>query len=221
MSRPYWIVAILLTVAAWALSAWLYPSLPERIPTHWNIHGQVDGYGDKQWAVFLFPAMMIVFLILFAFLPALSPKHFEVDTFRSTYLYILVLLTAMFVYMHGVILVATWQEVHGGPKVMDLGRAIFGGIFLFFALLGNVMGKVRKNFYIGIRVPWTLASDRVWNDTHRLAAWLMVLGGVIGFLIVIAGLPMVAAIGVLIVTAAVPVLYSFFHYKALERRGAL
>ena len=60
---------------------------------------------------------------------------------------------------------------------MDIGRAMIGGMFLFFALLGNVMGKVRKNFYIGIRVPWTLASDRVWNDTHRLAAWMMVAGG--------------------------------------------
>ena len=70
---------------------------------------------------------------------------------------------------------------------MDIGRALIGGMFLFFALLGNVMGKVRKNFYIGIRVPWTLASDRVWNDTHRLAAWLMVGGGILGFLLVILG----------------------------------
>ena len=131
--------------------------------------------------------MMIVFLVLFAFLPALSPKHFEVDTFRSTYLYIMVLITALFAYMNGVILLATWQELREGNKFMDIGRALIGGMFLFFALLGNVMGKVRKNFYIGIRVPWTLASDRVWNDTHRLAAWLMVAGGIIGFLVVILG----------------------------------
>ena len=94
-------------------------------------------------------------------------------------------------------------------------------MFLFFALMGNVMGKVRKNFYIGIRVPWTLASDRVWNDTHRLAAWLMVAGGIIGFLLVIAGLPLLVAIGVMIVTLLIPVVYSFVHYKALERCGAL
>ena len=103
---------------------------------------------------------------------------------------------------------------------MDIGRALIAGMFLFFALLGNVMGKVRKNFYIGIRVPWTLASDRVWNDTHRLAAWLMVAGGIIGFLLVIAGLPIVWSIGVLLVTFLIPVVYSFVHYKALERQGA-
>jgi uncharacterized membrane protein len=221
MSRPYWIIAGLLTVAAWALAAWLYPGLPQRVPTHWNIEGKVDGWGDKSWATFLVPGMMIAFLVLFAFLPALSPKHFEVDSFRSTYLYILVLLTALFFYMNGVILLATWQEVREGPKFMHIGRALIGGIFLFFALLGNVMGKVRKNFYIGIRVPWTLASDRVWNDTHRLAAWLMVLVGVIGFLLVIAGASPIVAIGLLIGSMLILVLYSFIHYKSLERRGAL
>ena len=83
-----------------------------------------------------------------------------------------------------------------------------------------MMGKVRKNFYIGIRVPWTLASDRVWNDTHRLAAWVMVAAGVIGFLLVIAGASPIVAIGLLIGSMLIPVVYSFIHYKSLERRGA-
>ena len=122
--------------------------------------------------------------------------------------------------MNGVILLATWQELREGNKFMDIGRAMIGGMFLFFALLGNVMGKVRKNFYIGIRVPWTLASDRVWNDTHRLAAWLMVAGGILGFLLVIS-VPFAWLIGVMLVTFLIPVVYSFVHYKALERRGAL
>jgi uncharacterized membrane protein len=221
MSRPYWIIAGLLTLAAWALAAWLYPSLPQRVPTHWNIEGKVDGWGDRSWATFLLPGMMIAFLILFAFLPALSPKHFEVDSFRSTYLYIMVLTTGLFAYMNGVILLATWQEVREGPKFMDIGRALIGGIFLFIAFLGNVMGKVRKNFYIGIRVPWTLASDRVWNDTHRLAAWVMVAVGVTGFLLVISGVSPIVAIGLLIGSMLIPAVYSFIHYKSLERRGTL
>ncbi len=221
MSRPYWIIAGLLTLAAWALAAWLYTGLPQRVPIHWSIEGKVDGWGDKSWATFLMPGMMIAFLILFAFLPALSPKHFEVDSFRSTYLYIMVLTTGLFAYMNGVILLATWQEVREGPKFMDIGRVMMAGIFLFFALLGNVMGKVRKNFYIGIRVPWTLASDRVWNDTHRLAAWMMVAVGVIGFLLIIAGVSPVVAIGLLIGSMLIPMVYSFIHYKSLERHGTL
>ena len=84
-----------------------------------------------------------------------------------------------------------------------------------------MIGKVCKNFYIGIRVPWTLASDRVWNDTHRLAAWVMVAVGVIGFLLVIAGASPIVAIGLLIGSMLIPVVYSFIHYKSLERRGTL
>ncbi|MDR3619984.1 MAG: DUF1648 domain-containing protein [Paludisphaera borealis] len=221
MNRSYWIIAIVLTAFTWGVSAWFYPGLPQTIPTHWNIHGKVDGYGDKRWALFLMPLGTTAMLVLFRFLPALSPKQFEVDSFRSTYLFILVAIAGLFAYLQVMILLTTWQEVRGGDKWFDVGRALMGGMFLFFGLMGNVMGKVRKNFYIGIRVPWTLASDRVWNDTHRLAAWLMVLGSVVGLVIVLTGLPLPLAFGVLMASALIPVVYSFFHYKALERRGAL
>ena len=77
----YWIVALLLVAASFAAPAWLYPSLPDRYPTTVNIEGQVNGYGGKS-ALFMFPLMMIPLLLLFYFLPALSPKHFEVNAFR-------------------------------------------------------------------------------------------------------------------------------------------
>jgi uncharacterized membrane protein len=150
----------------------------------------------------------------------LSPKQFDVTSFRPTYLYIMVLCIGLFAYMDGVILYVTRQAVRKEATI-DLGRAFIAGMFLFFALLGNVMGKVRKNFYIGVRVPWTLASDRVWNDTHRLAAWVFVAAGVIGFGMIILGVPIIYPIVVLVLSAVVPVIYSFVHYKSLERRGAL
>ena len=203
MTRIYWIIAFLLVAIATAATAWLYSSLPEQIPTHWNIRGEVDGYGGK-WTLFMFPVMMVGMLVLFYFLPALSPRHFEVDTFRSTYLYIMVLVVGLFAYMDGVMLYVVHQTVAKQPTV-DLGRAFLAGLFLFFGLMGNVIGKVRKNFYIGVRVPWTLASDRVWNDTHRLAAWIWVAAGVIGFAMIVLGAPIMAAFAVLIVSAFIPV----------------
>jgi uncharacterized membrane protein len=87
--------------------------------------------------------------------------------------------------------------------------------------MGNVIGKVRKNFYIGIRVPWTLASDRVWNDTHRMAGWLWVGAGILGFGLIVLRAPIYFAIVLLVAAGLIPVVYSFLHYKALERRGAL
>jgi uncharacterized membrane protein len=151
----------------------------------------------------------------------MSPKDFKIEPFASTFQFITVAMIGMFAYIHGAILLATWKEVHGEGRTFDLTRALFGGIFLFLALLGNVMGKVRRNFWVGVRVPWTLASDRVWNDTHRLAAWTMVAGGLGGFILIAGGFSIVAAFALLIVSVLVPIVYSFIHYKALERHGEL
>jgi uncharacterized membrane protein len=214
MTRLYWTLALAFTLAAFAASAWLYPQMPERIPIHWNIHGHVDGYGSKALGLFLMPGAMVVILALFAALPWLSPRHFEVSSFRSITLYLMVVVTGLFGVVHAFTLYAA---VHGGR---DLGNLLAAAIFLFFALIGNVLGKVRPNFYIGVRTPWTLASQRVWADTHRLAAWLFVAGGLLGFALALLGW-VVVAFSVVMVAALVPVLYSLFHYKRLERRGEL
>ena len=89
------------------------------------------------------------------------------------------------------------------------------------ALLGNVMGKVRRNFYVAIRTPWTLADERVWNTTQRLAAKTLVLGGVAGLILVLAGArPWLFLIPVL-AGAFVPAIYSLVYYKQLERSGEI
>jgi uncharacterized membrane protein len=219
MTRVYWTIAFLLVAASVVAPAWLYPGLPDRIPTHWNIRGEVDGYGGK-WTLFAWPMIMVGMLVLFYFLPALSPRHFEVDAFRPTYLYIMDIVLGLFAYMQGVLLYTVYQSANGGAAV-DLGRGFMAGLFLFFALLGNQIGKVRKNFYIGVRTPWTLANDRVWNDTHRLAAWVMVAAGLIGFVLTILNVPIMISLIILIGSALVPVIYSFIHYKTMERAGQL
>jgi uncharacterized membrane protein len=213
MTRVYWTVGVALTVAALAASGYFYGRLPESIPTHWNIHGQVDGHGPR-WTIFIMPAVMVAVLGLFRGLPWLSPKGFEVDSFRRTYLFVMATVVGLFAYMYGVILYAT---IHEG---VDPGRVLIGGIFLFIVFLGNVMGKLRRNFYIGVRTPWTLASERVWVDTHRLAGWTMVAGGLIGFVLAIAGW-LVPAFVVLMVACVIPALYSLVLYKRLERAGQL
>lgn len=214
-------LSIALVVLAFAASIALYPRLPDTIPTHWNIRGEVDGHGAKHWAVFLMPITMAAFLTFFWLLPWMSPKDFEIEPFASTFRFIMFTVIALFAYMHGVILLATWKEVHGAGRWFDLGRALSAGIFLFFALLANVLGKVRRNFWVGVRTPWTLASERVWNDTHRLAAWTMVAGGLGGFAMIVCGLSVVAAFVPFMISLLIPLVYSFVHYKVLERRGEL
>ncbi len=213
-------LAIGLTVGTIVVSVVLYPNLPEKIPTHWNLQGKVDGYGSKPLGLFLLPATMVGFLALFKLLPWLSPKDCEIEPFKTTFQFIMVAALGMFAYIHIVAMLFTWRQV-AGRDPFDMTRVLFGGMFLFFALIGNVLGKVRKNFYVGVRVPWTLASDRVWNDTHRFAAWTMVGGSVMGFLIFVTGVPVVWSFAVLLASLLSPVVYSFVHYKKLEKEGAL
>ncbi|HEV8702926.1 MAG TPA: DUF1648 domain-containing protein [Candidatus Polarisedimenticolia bacterium] len=215
MTRVYYVVSAALVAAALGASLVFYPQLPETIPMHWDLNGQVDGYGPKAVALFLMPALMVGMIGLFRILQWLSPRHFEVDSFRATYLYIMVLVVAFFAYVHGAIV---WSA---RSDAADPVRILFGGIFLLLAFLGNVLGRVRRNFWIGVRTPWTLASERVWNDTHRLAARLFFAVGLLGAVAVFLGVPFVAALVVFSTGILVPVVYSLVLYKRLAGRGEI
>jgi uncharacterized membrane protein len=215
MTRNHFIAGAVLIAAVLAATAIAYPHLPAQVPTHWDAHGNVNGWSAK-WTLFAIePGIMAGILLLFAVLPWLSPKHFEVDSFRSTYLYIMVIILALMAYIHALILAA------GLSWPFEMNRAIEGGISLLIALLGNVMGKVRRNFYVGIRTPWTIASERVWNATHRFAAKTLVIGGIAG--LIAAGLraPFWLPIAAILAGALVPAVYSLVCYKQLEHRGEL
>jgi uncharacterized membrane protein len=161
------------------------------------------------------PTVMAGLVVLTLVLPWLSPRGFRVESFRKVYEYLMALVVVLFGYIHGVILVGSLV-----PGV-NVARLLFGGLFLFFALLGNVLGKVRRNFWMGIRTPWTLASDAVWEGTHRLGAWLFVACGVAGFVCVLAGVTLWVCLLLLAPAVVVPLVYSLVLYKRLEREGRL
>jgi uncharacterized membrane protein len=215
MTRNYYIIGAALLAIVLIATAVAYPHLPNTVPTHWDAHGRVNGWSPK-WTLFAIdPGIMAAMLLIFAALPWLSPKHFEVDAFRSTYLYIMVVVLAMMAYVHALILAAALSWA------VDVGRAIQGGVCLLFALLGNVLGKVRRNFYVGIRTPWTIANEQVWNATHRFAAKIFFAGGLLGLIGVILRAPFWLPMTCILAAALVPVIYSLVFYKQLERRGAL
>lgn len=225
MTRWFY-VAIVLTVLAFGASLYIwqfhYDDLPAQVPTHWDVNFNPDGWTPKENILTLFllvPLIMAGVCGLTLVLPWLSPRHFEVDTFRNTYGYIMMLVVALMGYIHVGIL---WGAMAPQDSTLFM-RFFLGGICLFFALIGNVLGRVRRNFWMGIRTPWTLASEPVWIQTHRVAAWLFVAAGVIGF-ITSMFIPQ-QAVWVLfagIITAAlVPVVYSLVLYKRLEKQGRL
>ncbi len=215
MNAKYFGIGMALTAAVLLATVLAYPYLPNTVPTHWNLHGEADGCSAK-WSLFLIgPGSMAGMMLLMYFLPWLSPKNFAVDSFRSTYLRIMVFLLCLLAYLF---VVTLWVGL-GHP--LNVGRAIMVGVCLLFALLGNLMGKIRRNFYMGVRTPWALANERVWNATHRLAAKTFVAGGLLGLALTAAGIDGWPVISVLLLGGLVPAAYSLVYYKQLEKQGEL
>ena len=213
-------LAVLLTLAALAGSFYVYhfryDDLPAQVPIHWNIQGEADGFVPKTdvfMTFLLMPAVMAGIVVLTLLLPWLSPRHFEIDTFRSTYGYIMAAIVALMGYIHGMVL---WGSLE--PQI-PMGRLIVAGISLFFLLVGAALDKVRRNFWMGVRTPWTLANEEVWDRTHHLAAWSFIMGGVFGVLVALIGLPLYLCFAAIIAAALVPVVYSLVLYKQLQRAG--
>jgi len=204
------ILCFLLVLTTIAVAAWLYPSLPDRIPTHWNAAGEVDDYSGKPWGVIVLPLAAVFSWALMKIIPLISPKGFRTTEFQGV---INVFQVAMVGFLS---LVAMLMLLAGLGHDVYINNIVPIGVGLLFIVIGNYMGKVRKNFFIGIRTPWTLASDEVWARTHRLGGRVFMLCGVL--LAAMAFLPRMplVLIGSVVAAAFVPVVYSYLLYRRLE-----
>lgn len=206
-----WIVSVILAAVMLGVAVWIYPHLPAQAPIHWDLHGNVNGWMPRFWAAATWPLAMLGFALLFAILPVISPRRFEIKPFAHTY-GIIVIATLAFLLAVGTIALLAGAGYHIS---MDLVAPVAVGALLM--VIGNFMGKFRKNFFIGIRTPWTLMSDVVWERTHRLAGWLFVLAGLV---CIVGGLlhasPVVLVIAAL-AASFIPAIYSYFLYQRVAR----
>jgi uncharacterized membrane protein len=206
-----------------AASLALIGRLPERVPVHWSLHGEVDRYGSR-WELLLFgPPLLALLWALFAVLPAIDPKVRAAakaadpeappaeQGSRDAIFSIVLCLVAV---LHVLALLQAAGVVAAGVR---LPAPVLAGLML---LLGNVMGRVRPNFFVGIRTPWTLADDQVWRRTHRLAGRTFFFGGLLA-LVACAALPpegALVALAVLMVGAgAWPMVASYIYWKGTKR----
>lgn len=203
-------LSILFIAFSFAFAAVMYPSLPELIPTHWNAAGDVDSYTPKPWGAFLLPAIAWLVFVLMKLIPVISPKGFRTDQFMEVVRLFQVVLVAFM----AVLAVATLLYAAGFQIAMP--RFMTGALGVLFVILGNYLGKVRKNFFIGIRTPWTLASSEVWARTHRLAAWLFTLAGIAALMSALYLPDLRVVVAGALIAGFVPVIYSFLLYRQLE-----
>ena len=167
----YWMIAAVLANAA--ISAAFYPRLPNPCPIHWNLRGQIDNYGSPVTMALIGPSMAAGLTMLLVVLPIIGPFKRNFENFRVVYGRIGALILTFFLALQIVMLLsASGRALRIGPTLTIL----FG---IMFAFLGNWMGKLRRNFYVGIRTPWTLANELVWEKTHRVGGRLFVAAGLI------------------------------------------
>ncbi|MEJ8568251.1 SdpI family protein [Elongatibacter sediminis] len=198
-------------VAALAALAWAwYPLLPDPVPTHWNLDGAADGWTAKPWGVWLMPLIAGGTAALLMALPWVAPRGFRLEAGRRAY-DLVVLLVVSFL---GALAVVGWNSAMGGRLGMD--RALPFLLGAFFIVLGNYLAKFPRNFFIGIRTPWTLASETVWNRTHRLGGWLFMAAGLVCVLTGLAGGPLWPGLLALGLAALVATGYSLVLYRRLH-----
>jgi uncharacterized membrane protein len=194
-------------------SAFYYGHVPPLMPTHWDASGHVDGYMPKLWGVLIWPMIIAGLWLLLLISPIISPKGFRIDQFIGTYNLIVVAVLAFTLFASVVALMAA------AGSSFHIQSLVTGAVGLLLVVIGNYMGKLRKNFFIGIRTPWTLASDDVWAKTHRLGGWMFIFGGLGLITQSLTGVNEIALLGIIAIIVVVPIGYSFFEYKRLEGLG--
>ena len=207
----WFVVAIILALPFLYLRV-SYSSLPSRVATHFNLRGQADGFSDKSslWAVMGGLSALALFLyLLMKYLPGIDPKRkvaLSAGVFRKTGTAVLLLITAL-----NALMVYSAQ-----PGTTKTNKTLYIVLGVFFVYIGNLMNSIKPNYFVGIRIPWTLESEDNWRATHRLGSRVFVISG----LVLIAGglfLPTEAAGILLMVLSALmalaPCCYSFIHFR--------
>jgi uncharacterized membrane protein len=201
-----WIMVVL----SWVITLVSYKFVPDKIPLHWNVYGQIDNWGNKFPGIFIFPGIILFVVILMKVVPAIDPRKANYERFIGAYQGFQVGVVAVLLSLNLIVLYAS--AINTQIEVDFIVKLLVG---ILFVILGNLMPKIKNNYFVGIRTPWTIASEDVWFKTHRLAGFIWFAGGILmTMLAFIKGVVSAGAyFSVIAVVALVPVIYSYIYYK--------
>ncbi len=206
--------SILTLVAVIAIAIWAYPLLPNTVPSHWNIAGEVDDYTTRLGHVLMFPGIMLGVYLLFLALPYLEPRRGHFIKSWGFYSLIKNFLMGFFLLMFTI---ATWAGISAQP--VPTGTIVPLAVGVLFILLGNYMPQIKSNFFMGIRTPWTLSSETNWQKTHLLGGYTFAIGGllfIIGPFLPVPWNFYLPIVGISI-AGVLPILMSFIWFKQEKR----
>lgn len=187
----------------------VYDQLPDQMASHWNAKDEVDGYMSRFWGVFMLPLMSVGLAILFFAIPYLDPLKENIAEFRGIYNVFILVMQGFLTYVWALTII--WNLSEGSFK---LGNALLPAMGLLFIFLGYMIRTAKRNWFVGIRTPWTLSSDRVWDETHRVGGSLFMISGAIAILGIFFGVHAVWFILVPILGSTIFLyIYSYILYQ--------
>lgn len=173
-------IPVLIVVVAVAASVLMYPQLPEKIPTHWNMSGEITGWSSRFWGAWMMPVILAATWLLMRALPHIDPRRANYASFMGAYETIIIAVMLLLLGVHVLVLEAATG------RAISLERLLPAGIGLLFIVMGMVLPRLHSNWFVGIRTPWTLSSDLSWKQTHRVGGYLFMTVGVITVLTALA-----------------------------------
>ena len=192
----------------------VYQKLPERVPVNFGFDGTVNAYGDRA-TLWMMAGLGPLMALLFQFLPRIDPKRQNYAKFQRYYDQFAIFMELFLLAVFGMVVTETLR-----PGTVSIGRAVTALISIMLVLLGNMMGKIKHNYFFGIRTPWTLADPDVWTRTHTL-------GGKLWFALGVVLLPcslllpeqafFVVLMGGLLGTTALVIVLSYLWYRQKQR----
>ncbi len=205
---------LIMVLTMFILGFLVYPYLPDSIPVHWNIHGEVDGYGSKFLGVWLMPMIALGIFLLFPFLPKIDPRTQHFDEFKPVWNLIQTILIGFMAYIYAITLGAVLSK----GLVTPVTAFVLLGLGVLFILLGWIMPKIHSNYFVGFRTPWALEDPVVWQKTQAFAGKMFMLSGLllVGFMW-FSDYFLPVFIGMLVLLVFVPAVYSYLIFK--KRNG--
>ena len=204
-SKKTLIITSLICLLPMLVGALVYSRLPEQVATHFDLQGNPDGWSSRAFAVFGLPGILLAVNLLIPFALQADPKHKNM----SGALVNIVVWTVPVVSLlcSGL----TLGRALGYDLRIEVVLPVFMGVL--FILIGNYLPKTKQSYTMGIKLPWTLASEENWNRTHRLAGFLWVLGGAYFIVMSFIGWSLAAFLIILALMILVPMVYSYLLYR--------
>ena len=190
----------------------LFPYLPTHIPSHWNFNGQIDQYSGR-WFIFFPVALLVILKLIFESCRRFDPKKENYQRFQKSFEQLQI---ALFLFMFGMWIITLVACFHS--QLINISAIMSIIISLILMYLGNIMPKIKSNYFIGIRTPWTIEHEEVWYHTHRFAGKLWFFGGGLSLfgIFIDSNIRFISMIVIFLIISFIPMVYSYYSYKHLE-----